>query len=233
MNDDDGGQALGDQRYHQVVHPEYGAAGAVDRVSEVSLEVSGELADVFDRTERVVAVFSSGPTCGTSTNRKARRRRRSRRADQHRSRLTSRAHLAWRIPADIRRPGAWTVPAMPGPARRRSAVPGRRAQRPDLTIVGASAAVVLLRPAVNQAAATALALPLAELPTAGVGQVAVRGQGGAGADPGGRAVDHGGGPCGLPAMGANPVPRPLRPGPTPWRVLEQPQTIKQAIGIAA
>ena len=41
-----------------------------------------------------------------------------------------------------------------------------------LTIVGASAAVVLLRPAVNQAAATALALPLAELPTAGVGQVA-------------------------------------------------------------
>jgi hypothetical protein len=34
--------------------------------------------------------------------------------------------------------------------------------------------VVLLRPAVNQAAATALALPLAELPTAGVGQVAVR-----------------------------------------------------------
>jgi hypothetical protein len=43
-----------------------------------------------------------------------------------------------------------------------------------LTIVGASAAVLLLRPAVNQAAATALALPLAELPTAGIGQVAVR-----------------------------------------------------------
>jgi hypothetical protein len=43
-----------------------------------------------------------------------------------------------------------------------------------LTIVGASAAVVLLRPAVDQAAATALALPLAELPTAGIGQVAVR-----------------------------------------------------------
>jgi hypothetical protein len=43
-----------------------------------------------------------------------------------------------------------------------------------LTIVGASAAVLLLRPAVNQAAATALALPLADLPTAGIGQVAVR-----------------------------------------------------------
>lgn len=43
-----------------------------------------------------------------------------------------------------------------------------------LTIVGASAAVLLLRPSVDQAAATALAVPLAELPTAGIGQLAAR-----------------------------------------------------------
>jgi hypothetical protein len=43
-----------------------------------------------------------------------------------------------------------------------------------LTLVLASAAVFVLRPSLNQAAASALALPLAELPTAGIGQVAVR-----------------------------------------------------------
>ena len=43
-----------------------------------------------------------------------------------------------------------------------------------LTTVLASAAVFLLRPSLDQAAATALALPLAELPGAGIGQVAVR-----------------------------------------------------------
>jgi hypothetical protein len=43
-----------------------------------------------------------------------------------------------------------------------------------LTIVLASAAVFLLRPSLNHAAANALALALAELPTTGIGQVAVR-----------------------------------------------------------
>jgi hypothetical protein len=43
-----------------------------------------------------------------------------------------------------------------------------------LTIVLASAAVFLLRPSLDQAAATAQALPLAELPGAGIGPVAVR-----------------------------------------------------------
>jgi hypothetical protein len=43
-----------------------------------------------------------------------------------------------------------------------------------LTLVLASAAVLLLRPSLNQAAATARALPLTELPTAGIGQLAVR-----------------------------------------------------------
>jgi hypothetical protein len=43
-----------------------------------------------------------------------------------------------------------------------------------LTLVLASAAVLVLRPSVNQAAATALAVPPAELPGAGIGQLAVR-----------------------------------------------------------
>jgi hypothetical protein len=43
-----------------------------------------------------------------------------------------------------------------------------------LAIVLASAAVLVLRPSLNQAAADALAVPLAELPAAGIGQVAVR-----------------------------------------------------------
>jgi hypothetical protein len=43
-----------------------------------------------------------------------------------------------------------------------------------LTIVLASAAVFLVRPSLNEAAATALALPLAELAGAGIDQVAVR-----------------------------------------------------------
>jgi hypothetical protein len=43
-----------------------------------------------------------------------------------------------------------------------------------LTIVLATAAVFLLRPSLNEAAASALALPTAELAGAGIGQVAVR-----------------------------------------------------------
>jgi hypothetical protein len=43
-----------------------------------------------------------------------------------------------------------------------------------LAIVLASAAVLVLRPSLNEAASDALAVPLAELPTAGIGQVAVR-----------------------------------------------------------
>jgi hypothetical protein len=42
-----------------------------------------------------------------------------------------------------------------------------------LTLVLATAAVFSLRPSLNQAAANALAVPLAELPTAGLGQVGV------------------------------------------------------------
>jgi hypothetical protein len=43
-----------------------------------------------------------------------------------------------------------------------------------LTIVLASAAVFVLQPSLNEAAATALALPPADLPGAGIGPVAVR-----------------------------------------------------------
>jgi hypothetical protein len=43
-----------------------------------------------------------------------------------------------------------------------------------LTLVAATAAVLVLRPSLNQAAASALAVPPAELPGAGIGQVAVR-----------------------------------------------------------
>jgi hypothetical protein len=43
-----------------------------------------------------------------------------------------------------------------------------------LAIVLVSAAVLVLRPSLDQAAADALAVPLAELPAAGIGQVAVR-----------------------------------------------------------
>jgi hypothetical protein len=43
-----------------------------------------------------------------------------------------------------------------------------------LTIVLATAALLVLRPSLNEAAASALALPTAELAGAGIGQVAVR-----------------------------------------------------------
>jgi hypothetical protein len=88
-----------------------------------------------------------------------------------------------------------------------------------LTIVGASAAAVLLRPSLDQAATTALALPLAQLPTAGIGQLAVR-------------------VMLAPTVGVLLLTRRwcLRspsPGVKPdSAAAEQPEMIKQAIGIA-
>jgi hypothetical protein len=40
----------------------------VNRVSEFALNVTGELDDVFDGNQRVVAVFIQRPTCGRSTS---------------------------------------------------------------------------------------------------------------------------------------------------------------------
>jgi hypothetical protein len=43
-----------------------------------------------------------------------------------------------------------------------------------LTLAAATAAVLLLRPALNESAATVLAVPLADLPATGIGPVAIR-----------------------------------------------------------
>jgi hypothetical protein len=88
-----------------------------------------------------------------------------------------------------------------------------------LTIVGASAAAVLLRPSLDQAATTALALPLAQLPTAGIGQLAVR-------------------VMLAPTVGVLLLTRrwclrsPSPGGKPDSAAAEQPEMIKQAIGIA-